>query len=323
MKKAITMKSLYTELKHNKPIVEATTISTIACKEELHKALQPIEIGAENQAYLKSVLASIERELDKLDYKRNWAVREIPLDIPEIDLDYQRVPRDSEVAKIINNFDMNKVDIKMASIRRDENGKLHLYVVDGYHTLIVLRLLQEKHPEIQFRIALKCFAGLTKKQEANIFSTQNEYHTNIRGYERYKAELVGENPCALAIQRQLKMFGLTTKNDLTSQVNRVRNVNAIEELYRIYKKNGEEAINYTFQLIHDAGWEDSTWAYKQRTLGGISCTFEEGQNPYARARLLCAMSSVSCEQFLDDALKLGGGDHHSDKVRNYCKSLMG
>lgn len=164
MKKAnITMKSLYTELKNNKPIVEATTISTIACKEELHKALQPIEIGAENQAYLKSILASIERELNKLDYKRNWAVREIPLDIPEIDLDYQRVPRDSEVAKIINNFDMNKVDIKMASIRRDENGKLHLYIVDGYHTLIVLRLLQEKHPEIQFRIALKCFAGLTKK----------------------------------------------------------------------------------------------------------------------------------------------------------------
>lgn len=194
---------------------------------------------------------------------------------------------------------------------------------DGYHTLIVLRLLQEKYPEIQFRMALKCFAGLSKKQEADIFSTQNEYHTNIRGYERYKAELVAEKPCALAIQRQLKMFGLTTKNDITSQVNRVRNVNAIEELYRIYKKNGEEAINYTFQLIHDAGWEDSTWAYKQRTLGGISCTFEEGQNPYARARLLCAMSSVSCEQFLDDALKLGGGDHHSDKVRDYCKSLMG
>lgn len=238
---------------NNKTIIIRTNVTSIACKDELHKALQPIEIGAENQAYLKSVLASIERELDKLDYKRNWAVREIPLDIPEIDLDYQRIPTDAEIAKIVNNFDMNKVDIKMASIRRDENGKLHLYVVDGYHTLIVLRLLQEKYPEIQFRMALKCFAGLTKKQEADIFSTQNEYHTNIRGYERYKAELVAEKPCALAIQRQLKMFGLTTKNDITSQVNRVRNVNAIEELYRIYKKNGEEAINYTFQLIRDAG----------------------------------------------------------------------
>jgi hypothetical protein len=100
-------------------------------------------------------------------------------------------------------------------------------------------------------------------------------------------------------------------------------VNAIEELYRIYKKNGEEAINYTFQLIHDAGWEDSTWAYKQRTLGGIACTFEKGRNANARARLLCAMSSVDCKQFLDDALSLGKGDHHSDKVRSYCLSFMG
>lgn len=308
---------------NNKTIIAPITVSTIACREQLHKALQPIKIDAENQAYLKSLLASAERELEKANYQRNWVVREVPLDILEIDMDYQREPKDSELAKILLHFDMNKVDIKMASLRRDENGKLHLYVVDGYHTLVVLQMMQKKHPEIQFRMALKCFTGLTKKQEADIFSTQNEFHTNIRGYERYKAELVAEKPCALAIQRQLKLFGLTTKNDITSQVNRVRNVNAIEELYRIYKKNGEEAIHYTFQLIHDAGWEDSTWAYKQRTLGGISCTFEEGQNPYARARLLCAMSSVFCEQFLDDALKLGGGDHHSDKVRNYCKSLMG
>lgn len=307
----------------NKVVIAPITVSTIACREQLHKALQPIKIDAENQTYLKSLLASAERELEKANYQRNWVVREVPLDILEIDMDYQREPKDSELAKILLHFDMNKVDIKMASLRRDKNGKLHLYVVDGYHTLVVLQMMQKKHPEIQFKMALKCFAGLTKKQEADIFSTQNEYHTNIRGYERYKAELVAEKPCALAIQRQLKMFGLTTKNDITSQVNRVRNVNAIEELYRIYKKNGEEAIHYTFQLIHDAGWEDSTWAYKQRTLGGISCTFEEGQNPYARARLLCAMSSVSCEQFLDDALKLGGGDHHSDKVRDYCKSLMG
>lgn len=114
---------------NNKTIIIRTNVTSIACKDELHKALQPIEIGAENQAYLKSVLTSIERELDKLDYKRNWAVREIPLDIPEIDLDYQRIPTDAEIAKIVNNFDMNKVDIKMASIRRDENGKLHLYVV--------------------------------------------------------------------------------------------------------------------------------------------------------------------------------------------------
>ena len=310
----------------NKVVIAPITVSTIACREQLHKALQPIKIDAENQAYLKSLLASAERELEKANYQRNWVVREVPLDILEIDMDYQREPRDSELAKIALNFDMNKVDIKMASLRRDENGKLHLYVVDGYHTLTVLRMMQEKHPEIQFRMALKLFSGLTKKQEADIFSTQNEFHTNIRGYERYKAELVAERARALAIQRQLKEFNLTTKVDIGSQPNRVHNVNAIEELYRIFKKNGEEGLHYTFKLIEDAGWRDSTWAYKQRTLGGLSCTFEKGQNPNARARLLCAMSASTCEEFLALATsEIGGGagDHYADKVKNYCLDLMG
>ena len=134
---------------NNKTIIAPITVSTIACREQLHKALQPIKIDAENQAYLKSLLASAERELEKANYQRNWVVREVPLEILEIDMDYQREPKDSELAKILLHFDMNKVDIKMASLRRDENGKLHLYVVDGYHTLVVLQMMQKKHPEIQ------------------------------------------------------------------------------------------------------------------------------------------------------------------------------
>ena len=284
---------------------------------------QPVEIERENQAFLKNLYASIQRELEKVNYSRNWAVRQVPQCVPTKDDKYQREAKPSEVTYLVNHFDMNKVDVKLCSLRKDENGIFHLLVIDGWHTLSMLRIIAKIEPEKMYKFASKIYIDLTQKQEADIFSTQNEGHTNIRGYERYKAEIVAEKPCALAIQRQLKMFGLTTKNDITSQVNRVRNVNAIEELYRIYKKNGEEAINYTFQLIHDAGWEDSTWAYKQRTLGGIACTFEKGQNANARARLLCAMSSVDCKQFLDDALSLGKGDHHSDKVRSYCLSFMG
>lgn len=290
--------------------------------EIMFKADAPIEIGREHQAFLKSLYLSIQREIEKTDYSRNWAVREIPLDIPEKDDEYQRDARDKEVTYLVNNFDMNKVDVKLCSLRKDEKGIYHLLVIDGWHTLSMLRIIAKLDPSKFYKFVSKIYIDLTQKQEADIFSSQNEGHTNIRGYERYKAEIVAEKPCALAIQRQLKEFGLTTKNDITSATNRVRNVNAIEELYRIYKKNGEEAIHYTFKLIQDAGWSDSTWAYKQRTLGGIACTYEKGQNPNSRARLLCAMSSVSCEQFLDDALTLGKGDHHSDKVRNYCLSFM-
>ena len=47
----------------NKIVIAPISVTTIACREQLHKALQPIKIDAENQAYLKSLLASAEREL--------------------------------------------------------------------------------------------------------------------------------------------------------------------------------------------------------------------------------------------------------------------
>ena len=36
---------------------------------------QPVEIERENQAFLKNLYASIQRELEKVNYSRNWAVR--------------------------------------------------------------------------------------------------------------------------------------------------------------------------------------------------------------------------------------------------------
>ena len=58
----------------------------------------------------------------------------------------------------------------------------------------------------------------------------------------------------------------------------------------------------------------------------MSCTFEKGQNLNARARLLCAMSASTCEEFLALATSEkggGAGDHYADKVKNYCLDLMG
>lgn len=303
-----------------------TTREVTSINEVVFDALKPVSIDFKNQTYLKNLYNSIVRETEKINGTRNWAVRDIALSIPGIDTDYQRIPTNSEIAKIYNNFDMNKVDIKLVSIRKDENGKYHLYVIDGYHTLVVLRMMAEKYPEMKISFTAKAYINLTKEQEADIFSSQNENNTNIRGYERYKSELVAKKPCAMAIQHQLSKFGLTTKVDIGSQTNRVHNVNAIEELYRIFRRYGEAGLNYTFQLIEDAGWRDSTWAYKQRTLGGLSCTFNKGQEANARARLLCAMSAVDCKEFLAMATsEIGGGagDHYSDKVKNYCLDLMG
>ena len=112
----------------NKVVIAPITVSTIACREQLHKALQPIKIDAENQAYLKSLLASAERELEKANYQRNWVVREVPLDILEIDMDYQREPKDSELAKILLHFEYKRTNHKTIIILQNtENTVVNAY----------------------------------------------------------------------------------------------------------------------------------------------------------------------------------------------------
>ena len=95
---------------------------------------QPVEIERENQAFLKNLYASIQRELEKVNYSRNWAVREVPLCVPTKDDKYQRESKPSDVTYLVNHFDMNKVDVKLCSLRKDENGIFHLLVIDGWHT---------------------------------------------------------------------------------------------------------------------------------------------------------------------------------------------
>lgn len=83
---------------------------------------QPVEIERENQAFLKNLYASIQRELEKVNYSRNWAVREVPLCVSTKDDKYQREAKPSEVTYLVNHFDMNKVNVKLCSLRKDENG---------------------------------------------------------------------------------------------------------------------------------------------------------------------------------------------------------
>lgn len=89
--------------------------------EVLFDALKPKAITNEQSKTVYAFKLSVEREIEKREDGRNWAIRDIPLFMPEIDLHYQREPKNYEVAKITNNFNINKVEIKAASIRKVGN----------------------------------------------------------------------------------------------------------------------------------------------------------------------------------------------------------
>ena len=265
----------------------------------------------------------VEKEIEERNDNRNWAIREIPLIIPNVDLAYQREVRNSEVAKIVNKFDINKVEVKSASIRK-VNGKWRIFLMDGAHTLSVLLFMKAMGYPVDSMV-VKLFVGLTQAQEADLFATQNEGHTNIRGYERYKADLCAQHKNALNIDRVLKEFGLTTKVNYNTSINRNRNVNAIEELYRIEKTGGEDALRFVFSVIQRLGWGSQEMAYTQRILAGLRSVYKPIQdNPEKESLLVHGMKALgSCKQFLDEAQGTDKYEGHpAEKVRAYLNGLI-
>ena len=83
--------------------------------EVVFTCLQPKKLNDAQSSAVYNFKLAVERKIRTYRDDRNWAVVEIPLDLLEVDLAYQREPRNYEVAQITNEFDMNRVEIKAAS----------------------------------------------------------------------------------------------------------------------------------------------------------------------------------------------------------------
>lgn len=267
---------------------------------------------------IKSILMSAEEEMERTG--KAFVVRDLPISLIEVDMDYQREPKPSEIMNILMNYKPTRVDIKLASIRKDENGNYHIYLIDGFHTIVVEKLKGKTS------ICCKVIINHTKKMESDLFGSQNEGKTNIRGKERYRSDLVAGKEIAVAIDTLTRKYGLTVKIDdanKTSTITRTRNINSIEELYRIVRRNGADGLEYVFKMIEEAGWSDNKMAYTQRVLGGIAGTYNICKdNEDKREILLTCLkrdgSEKACEDFITEAIHKGTGDHYSDKIKNYC-----
>ena len=257
--------------KNDKAIIETTIKSALRVK-------------TENTA-IRGIVADAEKEMERTG--RHWVVREIPINLIEVDTEYQRVPKNYEVVSINDEYDPDRVDVKVCSARKDENGIWHIYLIDGFHTLTVEIMRGQQN------IYVKLFVGLTQRREAQLFARQKDGVTNLRGNERYRADLVAGDEPAITIKAVLDKYGLTVKNNTSTVINRYKNINSIEELYRIvkrYKSEGGKALDYVLEMIEKAGWsngsKENKMAYTQRILGGLAGTMKFARTP---SRRICCL----------------------------------
>jgi len=246
---------------------------------------------------------------------KTFIVEDIAISVLTSDEQYQRpINRMSEITDIIKNYNPLKVDIKKVSIRK-VGGTWYVFLLDGKHTQIVETLMNHK------TLCCQVYWGLTQKQEALLFSTQNEGKTTIKGYDKIKAEYIARVPRAVAIIDTLKKNHSSIKDS-----SNVRNINSVQLLYRAEKLYGVDGINFIFKVYKDAGWIDMKTAYTQRLLNVFLCYPYCKEDKKAYARLVSLMKQYTPKEFADMAIDEGNDinpdAHPEEQVRDFYLRIV-
>lgn len=227
---------------------------------------------------------------------KNWFVFDLPVDLIKIDDSYQRVINDKIIRAIMRNYDSNRVDVKLVNYRRSSKEGGEFYILDGQHTLTVEKELGHK------TLTCKVFIGLSKKEEAMLFSKQNEFRRSITAFAQYKAEVVAGMEPAISIKSLCDSYnievtqnkGFTSSNTITS----------IRKCYEIVKKGGINCLDFTLQLIIELGWNNYNGGMNEKILSLYKAyEFCEG-NPNNYTKLFAALRGYNPTEFVDTAVKL-------------------
>ena len=285
----------------NNTVVDGIKKEIVTRKEK--KMSAKILDGLTGNTVIDSILTYGRNEMQKTG--RNWFIYDIPVSLIEIDDSYQRQVNDYIVRSILRNYDNNRVDVKLVNYRPNQNGG-KFWILDGQHTLTVERELGHE------TLTCKVFIGLDKKEEARLFSKQNEFRRSISAYNQFKAEVVGQMYPACDIKRMCENYhikieqakGFVPENTITS----------VRKLYNIVKRHGLEGLDFTLQTLIELGWNNVPAGMNEKVLC-ISEAF-----PYCKgnkknyAKLMAVLSSFECPQNMVDFA--------SDKFRNEAKTVI-
>lgn len=285
----------------NNTVVDGIKKDAVVRKEK--RMSRKIVDGLTGNTVIDSILTYGRNEIQKTG--RDWFIYDIPVSLIEIDDSYQRQVNDYIVRSILRNYDNNRVDVKLVNYRPDKNGG-KFWILDGQHTLTVECELGHE------TLTCKVFIGLDKKEEARLFSKQNEFRRSISAYNQFKAEVVGQMYPACDIKRMCENYhikieqakGFVPENTITS----------VRKLYNIVKRHGLEGLDFTLQTLIELGWNNVPSGMNEKVLC-ISEAF-----PYCRgnkknyAKLMAVLSTFECPQNMVDFA--------SDKFRNEAKTVI-
>lgn len=206
-------------------------------------------------------------------------VGDIPLDLLIVDDSYQGYRVHKKINSLVANWDYRKLDLITVVPHYDTYT---FSVVDGQGRTIAARNLKLDSLCAKVLMDAPTDPKERLKYEADIFVRQDDQLEKLRAVEKHLAYgLIGDE-AALAMNRVMKKYHI---NFVDGQGNRSsRILGSYSETFNIVKLYGEDALEYIFAIIENAGWGDATNGYSVGIVRALKFMYmvheEERKNSY-------------------------------------------
>jgi len=231
-------------------------------------------------------------------------IQHIAISSMEPESGYQRKTNSTQVENIVRNFDETRLGTLIVSAR---GGKYH--IIDGAHRSKALRSLGYTHAPCVV------LTGLTFKQEADYFRSQNEEKRLVKPVEFFKAGLVsGDDKCA-RIYETVKANGFRIESGKKD----FHRIGAIRALLIIADEYGYETLDDTLHLLA-ATWSGYRKASQSESLLGVA----EFISRYGMADFAERMKEKFPDVF-DDYAEVAWTRASSDSVaarKKFCRAIV-
>ena len=229
-------------------------------------------------------------------------IASVPIELMELDDSYQREVDKKNINHLFSDWDNDRCDFIIVSFR---NGKF--YIIDGQHRYFAAKLKGLKE--------LPCIIliGLTRKQEARLFSRQNENVKKLTIYDVFKANIVNGDVSIPEIKIDMEINEVCKKHNIKitrSYFNKKneRNMKSLSAARKIVKVYGKEALEWIYDTIDRTNWKTcaevtsrqiqdmlkSFYSDNKENLSYWQNTVENVMNTYTPAQIIgCARSDYA------------------------------
>ena len=190
-----------------------------------------------------------------------------------IKVDHQAYQREEKkhVIQMAKDWDDSQCTLLLVNYRSDEGW---FYAIDGQHRTVAATILGIEY------LACEIFVDLSVEEEAKRFLYYNTGTKSLSPFDTFKANVCWGEENDTAIKSVCDAYGIAII-DRKGAKKKLHSVSAIRSIYR---NGGKSALEWIFNILEDAHWEDFKETYSADILLSMSAVYMKCIDNLADAR---------------------------------------